>query len=1152
MNSSQQNNYYMTIFSGQKDGLTSFVNRIGQGDQKNYITIDKNDQTIKLDLQFNNKLYASKSSVIVFLFDLTSKASFDNAIKTFQSIKTILNQNKCIIFLLGNKADLYSSKQILTSDANAVAQKNNMIYLEVSSTVPIKINDFLKLLQQKIIIQKQIEVNNIPSQQTPTKNSKKSFVFNANDILQDNILNLMGKSITKQTTQIQTTQPQAVKSLDKGNVKKQEVLSIDTSIQDSARDKWQSLQNIVAQIQEDEKKYTEQIEKQYFQQQVLSQQNNFHQAALQQKQKDLTDFLLYINRQHNENQMKLQNKNRVSVKDILQNIDQIKQWNDLIQVNVIDKYQVDSFTQLTSQMMLENTFQLLQIIISKDVLPQTKINNNQNDIQQVITHLLQNQNLLQGKITADGYQKVQLFKIFMENYQLIKSIDQIQLNQFEFSKTSQFGINPIINQNLQNNGQAGQPNLEISIENNMNQVVNEQNFQYQKQLELQSSASYTHQQTSKALISTKSQTPKSFKQNAVQKLEFFPIQLKNKKFVEYFKTPQKRNQIQIEDQQIDQPVHQQRSLTPSYSSKTGYYNNKNQVKQTFVQKQALTDQKSNQQQQNHQYFYNQQNKMNLTPKKKQIQTPVKQQKFQNKSQIPQQIDQNDFIHDCEYLKQYYSFLRLMNNQNNLVQNFEMLKFLDYNPVIQLQMQNNDNLYDLALSARWWWNVQSKQDKLQNLYANLYCSQELSLDYFSYLTPLKLFQKQNLQQEEFDDSYLISNVSSLVSYKTNQFKSNDQKNHKAEEFKILNIFKKDQQNNIIPQQQQIDVNSQKWFHINNKKTITLYNHLQPFQDIERQYVEFQAQNQDKLCIPTSFIFTKENFKQQSQSFYSEFDKLDGSINQVYLDQNHQKELSQNFITNTWIVKIFDSKSDSYDHKIIYKKEDIEQLKIYFSQPKKKLQKIIVQKYIEQPLLLQKRKFTIKCFVLITSYNNHLNAYWYEDGFISTCAKNYQILDLDDVASHNTNDQKQFKTQNYGVFEKFNKMSLSEYKDAHFQIKNCTFDSTILKQMKKLATEFIQFKSQDILNDRLQFCYQVISLNFIVDKFLKVWLLSVDTKQRQDTNQNQFLYQFYNELIDQTFRYAVDPIFPPPYYAKSQYDQIPKNLTQSNKFSHFYSC
>ncbi|KAL4487125.1 hypothetical protein ABPG72_001577 [Tetrahymena utriculariae] len=1130
----------MTIFSGQKDGLTSFVNRIGQGDEKNYLKIDKNDQMIKLDFQFNNKLYASKSSVVVFLFDLTSKVSFDNAIKNYLSIKTIINQNKCIIFLLGNKSDMYCSRQILTSDANAIAQKNNMIYLEVSCTLPIKINEFLKLLQQKIIIQKQIETKSDPPQQTP---NKKSLIFNASDILQDNILNMIG--IGKSQT-IQALKPPVIT-----NKKVEEVQSIDTSIQDSAKDKWQTLQNIVTQIQDDEKKYTEQLEKCQYEQQVLNQQNKFHQAALQQKQKDLTDFLLYINRQHNENLIKLQNKNRVSVQDILQNIDQIKQWNNIIQMNVSDKYQIDSFIQLTSQMMLENIFQLLQIIISKDVLPQTKINNNQNDIQQVINHLCQNQNLLQGKITAEGYQKEELFKIFLENYYTIKRVDQTQLSQFEFGKTSHFGISPIINQNLQNNGQIVQANLETSIENNINQA-NEQIIQPQKQLELQTSVSYTHQQNSKAQIGTKSLTPKSYKQNTIQKFEVFPIQLKNKKFIEYFKTPQKRNQIQIEDQQNDQPIQQQSSLTPSYSSKTGYYNNKFQVKQPFAQKLALTDQKSNQYQQKYQYFNNQQTKKNLSPQQKQIVVPVKQQKTQNQDQIHQQIDENDFIYDCEYLKQYYSFLRQMNNQNNLVQNFEMLRFLDYNPTINLSMQSNDSLYDQALSARWWWIVQNKQDKLQNLSANLFCSQELSLDYFSYLTPLKLFQKQNLQQEDFDDSYLISNVSSLVSYKTNQFKTNDQNNSKEEEFKILSIFKKNQQNKIIPSEEKVITNSSKWFHINNKKQIALYNHLQPFQEIEKYYVDFQAQNQDKLCIPTSFIFTKENFKQQAQRFYQEFDKLDGSIHQVYLDQNHQKDLSQNFITNTWIIKIFDSKNGSYDHKIIYKKEDIEQFKSQLSQPKKKSQKIIVQKYIEQPLLLQKRKFTIKCFVLLTSYNDHLNAYWYEDGFISTCSKNYQILDLDDDASHNTNDQKQFKTQNYGLFEKYNKMSLSEYRDAHFQFQNCTFENTILKQMKDLSHEFIKFKAQDILNDRLQFCFQVVSLNFIVDKYLKVWLLSVDTKLKQDTNQNQFLYKFYNELIDQTFRYAVDPIFPPPYYAKSQYDKIPKNLNQTNKFSQIYSC
>jgi hypothetical protein len=46
--------------------------------------------------------------------------------------------------------------------------------------------------------------------------------------------------------------------------------------------------------------------------------------------------------------------------------------------------------------------------------------------------------------------------------------------------------------------------------------------------------------------------------------------------------------------------------------------------------------------------------------------------------------------------------------------------------------------------------------------------------------------------------------------------------------------------------------------------------------------------------------------------------------------------------------------------------------------------IIQKYL-MPFLYNKRKFDIRCYVLVTSLNGNLRCYWYEEGYIRTASK-----------------------------------------------------------------------------------------------------------------------------------------------------------------------
>lgn len=55
-----------------------------------------------------------------------------------------------------------------------------------------------------------------------------------------------------------------------------------------------------------------------------------------------------------------------------------------------------------------------------------------------------------------------------------------------------------------------------------------------------------------------------------------------------------------------------------------------------------------------------------------------------------------------------------------------------------------------------------------------------------------------------------------------------------------------------------------------------------------------------------------------------------------------------------------------------------------------------------MLFNKRKFDIRCYMLLTSVNSNLKAYWYRDGYVRTSSKEYTIKNLDNKLVHLTND------------------------------------------------------------------------------------------------------------------------------------------------------
>ena len=118
-----------------------------------------------------------------------------------------------------------------------------------------------------------------------------------------------------------------------------------------------------------------------------------------------------------------------------------------------------------------------------------------------------------------------------------------------------------------------------------------------------------------------------------------------------------------------------------------------------------------------------------------------------------------------------------------------------------------------------------------------------------------------------------------------------------------------------------------------------------------------------------------------------------VNCVILHQKLQNYLPQyksiDGIQNVWVVKpTYSSRGRG-----IY---CTNQLKDIIKVGKKEQSKV-VQKYIESPLLLKKKKFDLRQWVLVTSWDP-LDVYVFDNAYLKLCSTSFSLNDLSDVYCH----------------------------------------------------------------------------------------------------------------------------------------------------------
>ena len=77
-------------------------------------------------------MYIREAQIILFIYDISDKESFDSIPKWVQQVNDVINR-EVVFVLIGNKLDLESNRKVTFEEGKKLAEKSNYVFQEVSA-----------------------------------------------------------------------------------------------------------------------------------------------------------------------------------------------------------------------------------------------------------------------------------------------------------------------------------------------------------------------------------------------------------------------------------------------------------------------------------------------------------------------------------------------------------------------------------------------------------------------------------------------------------------------------------------------------------------------------------------------------------------------------------------------------------------------------------------------------------------------------------------------------------------------------------------------------------------------------------------------------------------------------------------------------------
>ena len=137
-------------------------------------------------------MYIREAQIILFIYDISDKDSFDSIPKWIQQVNDVINK-EVVFVLIGNKLDLESNRKVTFEEGKKLAEKSNYVFQEVSAKTG---ENFEKLFEVQIFeavynkFKKEFDkreeggeeqINNETNENTNGTNTKNIVIYNNNN-----------------------------------------------------------------------------------------------------------------------------------------------------------------------------------------------------------------------------------------------------------------------------------------------------------------------------------------------------------------------------------------------------------------------------------------------------------------------------------------------------------------------------------------------------------------------------------------------------------------------------------------------------------------------------------------------------------------------------------------------------------------------------------------------------------------------------------------------------------------------------------------------------------------------------------------------------------------------------------------------------------
>jgi len=236
----------------------------------------------------------------------------------------------------------------------------------------------------------------------------------------------------------------------------------------------------------------------------------------------------------------------------------------------------------------------------------------------------------------------------------------------------------------------------------------------------------------------------------------------------------------------------------------------------------------------------------------------------------------------------------------------------------------------------------------------------------------------------------------------------------------------------------------------------------------------------------------------------------------------KDLKNNLKTKKKIdIKKEHSKKKNFSQSPKNIRENIintyKQFKLYSNNPKTyQNSSVILQKYIEKPLLYKGRKCDMRLWVMLTW---DFNVYLFKEGHFKATSVPF------DINSHNafvhlTNYSVQKYNENFAKFETGNEISFTDFEISKNNIISVKND--LLPKIKEIIIYTMKCARHKINKFERKLCFEIFGYDFMFDEDYKPYLLEINTNPGLEIS-SPLIEMLIPRLIDDAFKITIDKVF-----------------------------